>query len=323
MQGRGKYNLAKSDTVLETFSLTKSFGGGLRRKQPFIAVNDLNLKITPGQVYGFLGPNGAGKSTTLRMLLNLMHPTHGRAFIFGEDPAKNPEVLRRVGWLVEGATFYSYLKAWDNLQVVGLSQGNFDEKRATELLDFVGLGDKAKVRVGKFSTGMKQRLGIAAALLSDPDLVILDEPTNGMDPMGIREMRKFIRSLAEEHGKTVLLTSHLLDEVEQTCDRVAIINRGEIKIEGSIDTLLHSESWVEAEVSSIEKAKQALTKWSSEATPEPNILRIQTTREYIPEVVKTLVEQNVELYRIGEVQRSLEEFFLNVIGEDTNKGRLQ
>lgn len=313
----------KSDTVLETFSLTKTFGGGIRRRQEFTAVNNLSLKVTPGQVYGFLGPNGAGKSTTLRMILNLMHPTHGRSFIFGEDTAKNPEVLRRVGWLVEGATFYSYLKAWDNLQVVGLSQGNFDEKRATELLDFVGLGDKANVRVGKFSTGMKQRLGIAAALLNDPELVILDEPTNGMDPMGIREMRKFIRSLAEQHGKTVLLTSHLLDEVQQTCDRVAIINRGEVKIEGSIDTLLNSDTWVEAEVSSLEKAKEVLTKWQSEPTEKPNTLRIQTTREYIPEVVKTLVAGDIEIYRIAETQRTLEEFFIDTVGEQATGGRLQ
>ncbi len=313
----------KSDTVLETFSLTKTFGGGLRRRQEFTAVNNLSLKVTPGQVYGFLGPNGAGKSTTLRMILNLMHPTQGRAFVFGEDTSKNPEVLRRVGWLVEGATFYSYLKAWDNLQVIGLSQGNFNEKRASELLDFVGLGDKANVRVGKFSTGMKQRLGIATALLNDPELVILDEPTNGMDPMGIREMRKFIRSLAEQHGKTVLLTSHLLDEVQQTCDRVAIINRGEVKIEGSIDDLLNKDTWVEAEVSSLEKAKEVLGKWSAEPTEKPNTLRIQTTREYIPEVVKTLVASDVELYRIGETQRTLEEFFIDTVGEQTMGGRLQ
>lgn len=313
----------KSNAVIETFGLTKSFGGGLRRKQEFRAVNNLSLSIQPGQVYGFLGPNGAGKSTTIRMLLNLTHPTDGRAFIFGEDTAKNPAVLKRVGSLVEGATFYSYLKAWDNLEVVGLSHGHFDGKRAHQLLDFVGLGDKAKVRVGKFSTGMKQRLGIAAALLSDPEIVILDEPTNGMDPMGIREMRNFIRSLALEHGKTVLLTSHLLDEVQQTCDRVAIINRGEIKTEGSIDELLNTESWVEAEVSSIEKAQQALTKWQSTPSDKLNTIRIQTTREYIPEVVKTLVDQNIELYRIGETKRTLEEFFLDVVGEQTVEGRLQ
>jgi ABC-2 type transport system ATP-binding protein len=310
------------EAVIETHQLSKRFGSLLKR-EPHLAVNNINLYIEPGQVYGFLGPNGAGKSTTIRMLLNLMRPTAGHVTIFGQNPRQNPSILRRVGALVEGATFYSYLKAWDNLKVIGHSQGGFDEARARQLLEFVGLADKSKTRVGKFSTGMTQRLGIAAALLQDPELVILDEPTNGMDPMGVREMRRFIRDLAHTHQKTVLLTSHLLAEVQHTCDRVAIIHQGVMVAEGKIEDLLKRETLVEAEVSSVEQAQVVLSQWPLEIGPTPGHIRIHATREQTPQIVRQLVEGNIEVFRISQTQQSLEDYFMTVIGADGYEGRLQ
>jgi ABC-2 type transport system ATP-binding protein len=306
----GERYLATS--VIETEGLTKDFGR-LRGKKR--AVNAINLQVEPGQVYGFLGPNGAGKSTTIRMLLNLMHPTSGRALIFGQDPRKAPGVLRRVGSLVEGATFYPYLRAWDNLTVIGRSRGGFDETRARQLLQFVGLIGEEKRRVRTYSTGMKQRLGVATALLHNPDLVILDEPTNGLDPAGIREMRTFIRDLAHKFGKTVFLTSHLLSEVQQTSDYVAIIHLGNIVAEGQIDALLNQRDQLEAEVSSVEQARQALQeKWQVEATATPNLLRINAARNDAPSIVRRLVECNVDVFSLAPLRQSLEDYFLSVIG---------
>lgn len=301
--------------VIETEGLTKIFG---RLRGLKLAVDHINFRVEPGQVYGFLGPNGAGKSTTIRMLLNLMHASEGKALVFGEDPRKKPEILLRVGSLVEGASFYPYLRGWDNLKVIGNSRGGFDESRAKQLLQFVGLVGSERVRVKAYSTGMKQRLGIAAALLTNPDLVILDEPTNGMDPAGIREMRQFIRDLAHKYNKTVFLTSHLLSEVQQTSDRVAIINKGRIIVEGQIDELLNQEEQLAAEVDSIDKAKTALQeRWQVVASAEPNKLHINASRNDTPSIVRRLVEQNVDIFSITPVRQSLEDYFLEVIGEDT------
>ncbi|MBI5928260.1 MAG: ABC transporter ATP-binding protein [Chloroflexi bacterium] len=302
--------------VIETEGLTKVFG---RLRNPKLAVDHIHFRVEPGQVYGFLGPNGAGKSTTIRMILNLMYASEGKALVFGEDPRKKPEVLYRVGSLVEGATFYPYLRGWDNLKVVGNSRGGFDEARAKQLLQFVGLVGSERVRVKAYSTGMKQRLGIAAALLNNPDLVILDEPTNGMDPSGIREMRQFIRDLAYKYGKTVFLTSHLLSEVQQTSDRVAIVNKGKIVVEGRIDELLNQEEELEVEVGSLEKAKTALQeRWlviPSTVPNEPNRFRIKATRNDTPSIVRRLVDQNVDVFGIAPVRQSLEDYFLEVTGD--------
>jgi ABC-2 type transport system ATP-binding protein len=298
------------DAVILTENLTKAFGRGHNRK---VAVNAINLKIERQQVYGFLGPNGAGKSTTIRMLLDLMHPTSGRAVIFGHDPRQKPEILRRVGALVEGATFYPYLKAWDNLMVIGNSQGGFDAQRGQRLLHMVGLTLAAKIRVKNFSTGMKQRLGIAVALLHDPDVVILDEPTNGLDPEGIREMRTFIRDLVHKHGKTVFLTSHLLNEVQQTCDRVAIIHQGNVIREAAIDDLLTETPRLDAEVSSPEKACEALQERWQVQTTENGLIQIAASRADAPAIIRRLVEHNVDIFSLTPYRQSLEDVFLNLV----------
>lgn len=296
------------EIVIQTHNLIKEFG---RHR----AVDALNLEIKEGQVYGFLGPNGAGKSTTIRMLLNLMHPTSGEMHIFGKDPRHDPTILRQIGALVEGATFYPYLTGWDNLMVVGNSHGGFDSERAKQLVSFVNLSDAMNVHVRAYSTGMKQRLGIAAALLNDPKLVILDEPTNGMDPAGIREIRSFIRNLAHEHGKTVFLTSHLLGEVQQTCDRVAIINHGKMIQNGTIDELLNQKPQVDAEVSSVEKACQFLgEKWSTQVVDDAEgMIRIDASREDVPIIIQNLVENDVDIFSITQYRQSLEDYFLNLI----------
>ena len=199
---------------------------------------NLDLEIQPGQVYGFLGPNGAGKTTTIRMLMDLVRPTRGVVRIFGQDTHRNSQVLKRVGALVEGASFYSYMSGRDNLVVLAHTANNYCPDRIEFLLEQMELSKSAGQPVSNYSLGMKQRLGIAAALLNDPELVILDEPTNGLDPSGIQAMRSFIRDLAEKDGKTVFLSSHLLHEVEQVCDRVAIIHKGSIVREGIVSELL-------------------------------------------------------------------------------------
>ncbi|MGH3146497.1 MAG: ABC transporter ATP-binding protein, partial [Rubrobacter sp.] len=208
-----------------------------KRYGSITAVQDLSLSVRRGEVYGFLGPNGAGKTTTLRMLLGLVRPTSGTATVLGEEPG-SPRGLQGVGALVESPAFYPYLSGRDNLRVMarycGAPQG-----RVAEILGQVELGGRANDKFKKYSLGMKQRLGVAAALLKDPELLILDEPTNGLDPKGMADMRALIRRLGQGE-RTVLLSSHLLGEVQQVCDRVGVIHRGELVTEGTVDELRSS-----------------------------------------------------------------------------------
>jgi ABC-2 type transport system ATP-binding protein len=294
--------------------LTKTFGKGSRQVK---AVNDIELAVEPGQVYGFLGPNGAGKTTTIRLLLGLIRPTSGQAFIFGQDVNRHPEVLRRVGALVEGATFYNFLSAYDNLAVLARTANDFRPERIVSLLAEVGLAGRADRRVNGYSTGMKQRLGIAAAMLSDPELVILDEPTNGLDPAGIQEMRGFIRDLAEGRGKTVFLSSHLLREVEQTCDQVAIINHGEIIRHGAVASLLSGgPALLRLQVTAAEDAARALAPdWPVESVD--GWLHVQASTDQSPAIVRRLVAANVDVHQVIVERRTLEDYFLAVTGSPT------
>ena len=216
-----------NDDVIETQCLTKRYG-------TLTAVDRLTLGVRRGEVYGFLGPNGAGKTTTLRMLVGLVRPTSGSATILGARPG-SPDGLARIGALIEAPGFYPFLSARDNLRVMAMHAGSGAE-RVDTVLEEVGLGDRAKDRFGTYSQGMKQRLGVASALLKDPDVLILDEPTSGLDPKGMAEMRVFIRGLGDG-GRTVLLSSHLMPEVEQVCDRVGVIHRGTLVREGTVDEL--------------------------------------------------------------------------------------
>jgi len=292
--------------------LSKTYGRG---SQSVAAVKGLNLEVASGQVFGFLGPNGAGKTTTIRMLMDLIRPSGGKAEIFGCS-VRTAGALKRVGGLVEGPAFYGYLSGWNNLEVLARTANDFRPDRIRELLEQVGLAARARQPVASFSMGMKQRLGVAAALLGDPDLVILDEPTNGLDPAGILEMRGFIRRLAKDRGKTVFISSHLLNEVEQTCDRVAIIHKGELIREGPVVGLLaDGASKIRVQVSPVEKAEEVLReRWETirESLPLESIpwLIVNAPPQECFEVVEFLVRHGVRVHQAVVQRQTLEGYFL-------------
>jgi ABC-2 type transport system ATP-binding protein len=295
-------------TAIRFENLTKVFRQGKHENR---AVNDLTLEIAPGQVYGFLGHNGAGKTTTIRRMLDLIRPTSGQIMLFGANVQRDRTVLKRVGALVEGATFYSYLTARENLAVLARTGGRYDPERIDLLLEQVGLGRRAGEAVKGFSTGMKQRLGLAAALLNDPALVILDEPTNGLDPDGIKEMRSFVRMLAEEQGKTVFLSSHLLNEVEQICDRVAIIRQGTLVQEGAVSDLLAGQSQLRIDASPVAQAADLLqAHWTVIETN--GSLLLSAGRADAPEIVRLLAGNGVDVFEIAMQRQSLEDYFMAV-----------
>jgi ABC-2 type transport system ATP-binding protein len=293
--------------VLELANLSKTYG---RRRGGVRAVSDVSLSVGAGEVYGFLGPNGAGKSTTIRMLLGLIAPTAGEVRLFGEELRANPSVLRRVGSLVDGGAFYPFLSGRRNLEVLARTHGGGAD-RIDALLEQVGLARDGKRKVKGYSTGMRQRLGVAAALLNDPDVVILDEPVNGLDAAGIQEMRALIHGLASDQGKTVFLSSHLLHEVQQVCDRIAIISKGEIVRESTIADLLRHDEGLRIEAVPIDIAEAALAaRWA--VTRSGDSLIVGATAAEAPEVVRRLVGAGADLFRLAAEQRNLEEVFLSI-----------
>ncbi|NBD27824.1 ABC transporter ATP-binding protein [Paenibacillus glycinis] len=220
-----------SDVVLSVKNVKKQIGG-----KPII--KNVTFDVYGGEIFGFLGPNGAGKTTTIRMLVDLIKPTSGEITICGEDIQRHPEAaLRSVGCIVENPEAYSYMTGWDNLEHFARMQRGIDEARIREVVAIVGLETRIHDKVKTFSLGMRQRLGIAQALLGRPKLLILDEPTNGLDPKGIKELREFVRMLADQ-GMSLFISSHLLSEIQLMCDRVAIISRGEVLAVGTVDDLL-------------------------------------------------------------------------------------
>lgn len=305
-----------SDTTIAIQNVSKVFKRALRG--PVQAVNNLSLEVPPGTVYGFLGPNGAGKTTTIRMVLDLIRPNQGDVYVFGKHVQRERSVLRRVGAQVEHATFYPFLTGRRNLEVLCLT-ANMQQylPRIDELLTLVGMAERARRRVNGYSTGMKQRLGLAAALLHNPDLVILDEPTNGLDPQGIQEIRHFIRELADTHGKTVFLSSHMLNEVEQICDRVAIINHGELIEEGAVADLLNQQPYLRVEVDAQEKAAAILGEhWTVRS--ENGVLIVQAGRDDAPTIVEKLVAQQIRIFELTKQRETLEQHFLNLTWEENH-----
>ena len=293
--------------VLELEHLSKTYG---RRSGGVRAVRDVSISIGAGEVYGFLGPNGAGKSTTIRMLLGLISPSAGAIRLFGEELRANPSVLRRVGSLVDGGAFYPFLSGRRNLEVLARTHGGGAE-RIDPLLEQVGLAGDARRKVKGYSTGMRQRLGVAAALLNDPEIVILDEPVNGLDAAGIQEMRTLIRGLAAERGKTIFLSSHLLHEVQQVCDRVAIIDQGSVIRESTIAALLHRDVGLRLEATPLTAAEAALSaRWATRV--EGAHIHVAATRDEAPEVVRRLVGAGVALFTLVAEQHNLEEVFLSL-----------
>ena len=224
-------------------------------------MHELNLIVPRGEVFGFLGPNGAGKSTTIRMFLSLITPTSGRVELFGKTLHRHrAEALARVGGLVERADFYLYLSARRNLEIVAALTGKIDTKKIDAVLKIVGLLERAGDKVKTFSHGMKQRLGIAQALLGDPEFIILDEPTTGLDPIGIKEVRDLIRRLSAERSITVFLSSHLLNEIEQTATSMAIINAGKLVVQGKVKELLdEQEGLVRIDARPVEEALRIIS----------------------------------------------------------------
>ncbi len=297
-----------TETVaIRTENLSKTFGKGRRAIE---AVKNLDLRVESGQVYGFLGPNGAGKSTTIRMIVDLVRPTSGEAYLFGENVREHRDVLKRVSAMVETPSFYGFLSGRDNLEVLARSANDFDAKRIDQVLELSGLAEDADRRVTEFSTGMKQRLGVASALLGDPDLIVLDEPTNGLDPIGIQDMRGLIRGLVDDDKKTVFLSSHLLHEVEQVCDRVAIINNGMRVQEGAVSELLgKSHQGLRLLATPIANAVSNLReKWA--VIIENEWLVVSALPEEAAEIVRRLVDVDVEVHQVVAKQRTLEELFM-------------
>ena len=281
------------------------------------AVRDLDLTVRRGEVFGFLGPNGAGKSTTLRMILTLVRPTTGRIELFGEPLSlRRRGGLRRVGGLVERADFYLHCTARRNLEIVAGVRGGVEEREIDRVLGIAGLTDRADDKVKVFSHGMKQRLGIAQALLGSPELILLDEPMTGLDPQGIKDVRDLICRLAREEGVTVFFSSHLLHEIEQTATTLAIINQGRLAAQGSVAQLLSRRQLrVRFEVRPVERAIElcAGLNFVSGLAMEEDSLECSLPLERIAEVNRLFVNAGLEVRGVIP-RRSLEDYFLSITG---------
>ncbi len=298
-----------SELIIETNQLTKKFS------QRY-AVENVDLKIKKGEIYGFLGPNGAGKTTTIRMLLGLAKPTKGSIHIFGKDMKKEKRnVLKRVGSLVEYPSYYGHLTAYENLEAIRILL-DAPKSRINEVLSIVRLSKEAKRPVKGFSLGMKQRLGIAAALLGNPELLVLDEPTNGLDPSGILEIRELIKSMPREHGITILVSSHLLSEMDQMATQVGIISKGKMIFQDSIEALRQrAQSKIAIKVDRTEQAWRMLLSKGRQAEIDNNQIYLPyTLDEEISTVIGDLVHEHFSVYRVQEEKKSLEEIFLELTG---------
>ncbi len=306
---------APDDVILRTIGLTKRYGR-------LLALADLDLEVRRGQVYGFLGPNASGKTTTIVVMLGLIAPTRGHVEMFGLDTRTHlSEALRRTGAILEGPSFYPLLSGRDNLRVWAALSGGVDENRLDELLELVGLQARGRDKVRTYSLGMKQRLGLAAALLHDPELLVLDEPTNGLDPSGMREFREIIGELGQM-GKTVFVSSHLLGEVEQMCDHVGILKEGRLLTQGAVTTLLRRGEALEMQVTDPDRAVRVLQglEWVGGVKRQDNRITVEAPRERAADLSRTLAEHQIYLAELRPRESSLEEFFLEVTGEDVANG---
>jgi len=288
-----------------------------KRYPTLVAVESLNLEVKQGEIFGFLGPNGAGKSTTLRMLLSLIRPSSGNIEIFGKSLLQNREAaLSNIGCIIEKPDFYLYMTASQNLRMLArLNDVKNTEQRIKEVIDLVGLQGRQNDKVQTYSHGMKQRLGLAQALLHNPQLVILDEPTTGLDPQGIIELRYLLLRLKNEFGKTVVLSSHILSEVELIADSMVIMNKGKAVAQGSVQQLLSSENLiVKIETEDAQQLKSILTETVYAAAiekTEPHSVSLKLSRSQIPALNELLTQKNVPVFGIS-YQRPLEEYFLKI-----------
>lgn len=301
----------KETEIIKVEHLAKNFGS-------FQAVKDVSFTVNKGDVFGFLGPNGAGKSTTIRCMLSLIKADKGQIQLFGKDLNKHRnEILSKVGSIIEKPDFYRYLSAEKNLAIFARISGRDVSKREiAEMLDFVGLNGRNRDKVGGFSHGMKQRLGIAQTLLHQPDLIVLDEPTTGLDPQGIVEIRNLILRLKSEQNKTVILSSHQLSEIELISNRMVIINKGQSIIEGDVKELLNAQEMVvQLDVNDMEKAIQVLNNSFAGASYKKindRMIEVNIEKQQVPSLNRILVQEGVEVHAL-EPKRKLEDFFMKII----------
>lgn len=296
--------------LISTQGLSKQYGKVMR-------VKDLDLSIPEGVVYGFLGPNGAGKSTTMKMILGLARPTAGTITVFGKqvNPKNRLAILKNVGSLIESPSYYGHLTGRENLDIVSTLKG-VPKKDIDRVLHIVRLENQRNKKVSQYSLGMKQRLGLASALLGNPKLLILDEPTNGLDPAGIQEMRELIRSLPGQYGMTVMVSSHLLSEIDQMATAVGIISKGELVFQDSLSTL-HERSKSSIAIRTLDNmaALKIMKTYNVECTMEDGYLFLpKLTDDDLSEHIFHLFEKDIGVVRIEEQQKSLEDIFLELTG---------
>ncbi|HET6227472.1 MAG TPA: ABC transporter ATP-binding protein [Bacteroidia bacterium] len=303
--------MAASEKIVEVKNLVKHYG-------KFKAVENVSFDVYRGDVFGFLGPNGAGKSTTIRTMLSLIRPTSGELHLFGKSLSHNRNyILRKIGCIVEKPDFYKYLSAQKNIEIFARVSGiSVDKKKVQEIIEFVGLKGREKDKVGGFSHGMKQRLGIAQTLIHDPELIILDEPTTGLDPQGIIDIRNLILQLKNERNKTIVLSSHILSEIELIANRLVIINKGKSLVQGSVSELLNAQELIVSfTVDHLEKAtallEQAQMQQAINKIEDKNLL-LHISQQEIPVVNKLFCDNGVNVFSI-ESKRKLEDYFLKLI----------
>ena len=300
-----------SEEVIKVEKLAKNFGS-------FEAVRDVSFTVNKGDVFGFLGPNGAGKSTTIRCLLSLIRLNAGTIQMFGKSYATNRyEILSKIGSIIEKPDFYNYLSAQKNLEIFArISGATVSTKEIHEMLEFVGLGGRGKDKTKGFSHGMKQRLGIAQTLLHKPELIILDEPTTGLDPQGIIEIRNLILRLKNEQNKTILLSSHQLSEIELIANRMVIITKGKSLVEGNVQELLNAqELTVRLELSDVNKAIPLIQQHfvNVEITRINEVeISLSIEKQQVPHLNKMLGDNNILVYAL-EPKRKLEDFFMKIV----------
>lgn len=298
-----------SDAVIHAEGLTKRYG-------EVEAVRDVTFDVRRGEIYGFLGPNGSGKSTTIGMLLGLVAPTAGSIGLFGRSPEERESTLPRVGAIIESPAFYPYLSGRRNLQVLAQLRPGVTDQRVDEVIDLVGLSSAANRRYSGYSLGMKQRLGIGWTLLHDPELLVLDEPTNGLDPAGMLEVRHLILQLAAE-GKTIFISSHLLNEIEQVCDRVAIIQRGRLIAEGWVDEMVNREPRLLVRVDAPERAREILRAsfGVGDIAIDGDEVTVTASSLRPADVNAALVSAGLAVDELRTIQSSLEEAFLEITNQ--------
>jgi ABC-2 type transport system ATP-binding protein len=305
--------------VIEIENLTKDFQVGFWKKRPVRALDSLSLQVEKGEIFGFLGPNGAGKTTTLKILMNLLRPTSGGVRILGE-PAHSVPMRQRIGYLPENPYFYDYLTAEELLTyagaLFGIKRTDLDKKVST-LLERVGLSDSRKLQLRKFSKGMVQRIGVAQAIINDPEVVFLDEPMSGLDPLGRREVRQVIASL-KSRGVTVFFSSHILPDVEALCDRVAIMNKGKLQEEGALEEILkvkiEGHEVILARVGAQDAA--ALKDLCDEVTPIGDRIHLRAgNSRQVEAVLSYSISRGAELISVNPIRPSLEEYFFKEVTE--------